>query len=143
MKKEICNAFGNVFLTVEYEDKYNLVHNNWLGYQTLENVMLGANACLELLAYYNCPYLLNDNRLVIGDWNHANDWIANEWTPLAVENGLRYFAHVVNPESYAALSAQMMEEQVSGLLRMRIFEDFEEARNWIITAQPADVPIEI
>lgn len=140
MKKEISNAFGRIFLTVEHQEHNHLIHNNWLGYQTHESIVLGANICLEVMQVYNCPFLLNDNRLVVGPWDHATDWIANDWTPRAVEAGLTHFAHVVSPESFAALSAQMMEEKINGSFRMRIFGDFDEAKWWLKQVPQASVP---
>lgn len=135
MKKEISNAFGKIFLTIEYFEKGNLIHNNWLGYQTLEGIMLGADQCIKVLSDYKCSYLLNDNRLVVGPWDHATDWIANNWTPRAIEAGLTHFAHVVSPESFAALSAETMSAKIDGLFQMQIFDDFNKARNWLLAAQ--------
>lgn len=131
MKREISNAFGKIFLTVEYDAAHGLVYNNWMGYQTLESIILGANACLEVLGHFKCPYLLNDNRLVVGPWDHATDWIASDWTPRAIAAGLTHFAHVVSPESFAALSAEAMSAKTSGSFHMRIFGDFGEAREWL------------
>lgn len=137
MKKEISNAFGKVFLTIEYMGKANCVHNNWLGYQTLDSIVLGANRCIDEISNSNCAYLLNDNRLVVGPWDHATDWIANDWTPRAMQAGLTHFAHVVSPESFAALSAEMMSTKIGDAFHMRIFGDFEEAKNWLAAAQQA------
>lgn len=137
MKREISNAFGKIFLTVEYDTARHLVHNNWLGYQTLESVILGANACLEMVERFRCPFLLNDNRLVVGPWNHATDWIANDWSPRAVALGLSHFALVVSQESLAALSAETMAEKVSGSFHMRIFGEFDQAREWLAAARHA------
>ncbi len=131
MKKEILNAFGKVVLTVEYNAAQRLVYNNWQGYQTMDSIVKGANACLEVIAQHRCARLLNDNRLVVGPWNHATDWIAQDWTPRAVALGLTHFAHVVSEESFAAMSAEMMYEKISGSFRMRIFGDFEEAKKWL------------
>lgn len=135
MKKEINNAFGKVFLTIEYIEKNNLIHNNWLGYQTLEGIILGADQCLHEIVDHSCAYLLNDNRLVVGPWDHATDWIASNWTPRAIKAGLTHFAHVVSPESFAALSAETMSAKIGNSFEMRIFDDFEQAKAWLQTAQ--------
>jgi hypothetical protein len=131
MKKEINNAFGKVFLTIEYLEKLHIIHNNWLGYQTLEGIMLGADQCIDVIARYKCPYLLNDNRLVVGPWDHATEWIATNWTPRAIEAGLTHFAHVVSPESFAALSAETMSTKVGNSFQMQIFEDFESSKSLV------------
>ena len=135
MKREIANAFGKVFLTIEYEPQNSLTSNTWRGYLTLESIMKGANLGLELLAETRCPYLLNDNTHVTGPWDHAVAWIAQDWTPRAIALGLTHFAHVVDAKSFAALSAEAMETSVAGLFTMRIFDRVEDARQWLRAAQ--------
>lgn len=139
MKREINNVFGKVCLTIEYDAEHGLVYNNWLGYQTLDSIILGANACLEVLERFSCPLLLNDNRLVLGPWDHATDWIANDWAPRAIGAGLTHFAHVVSPESFAALSAEAMQVKISGSFHMRTFGDFADAREWLAAVRQASV----
>lgn len=135
MKRDVKNVFGNVCLTVEYDQQLGLVYNNWLGYQTLDSIMTGANACLDILTQHNCPLLLNDNRFVRGPWDHATDWIANDWTPRAIAAGLTHFAHVVSPESFAAYSAEMMYVKISGSFHMRTFGEIGAANEWLAAAR--------
>ncbi|GAA4367277.1 hypothetical protein GCM10023185_39020 [Hymenobacter saemangeumensis] len=135
MKREINNAFGKTFLTIEYDTQHHFVYNNWLGYQTRESIVTGANICIDVLTQHRCPYLLNDNRMVTGPWDHAVDWIANDWTPRAIAIGLTHFAHVVSPESFAALSAEMMHSSVGDSFQMRIFGSMPEAKAWLYQAQ--------
>lgn len=97
--------------------------------------MQGANACLEVIERFKSSSLLNDNRLVIGPWNHATDWIAQDWTPRAMRLGLTHFAHVVSPESLARLSAEEMHVKISHYFQMRIFDDYEAAREWLLHHQ--------
>lgn len=131
MKREVANAFGKVFLTIEYEPANKLTYNTWQGYLTLDSIMRGANIGLELLAETRCPYLLNDNTHVTGPWDHAVEWIATDWTPRAIALGLTHFAHVVDAKSFAALSAEALVSGVAGLFEMRIFGDVATARAWL------------
>jgi hypothetical protein len=135
MKKEVKNPFGKVSLTTEYDAVNNWVYNNWQGYQTKDSVMAGANLCLEVLAPTRCPYLLNDNTLVTGPWDHAVDWIAQDWTPRAIAGGLTHFAHVVSPESFAALSGELMHSRIGNHFQMRIFGSIGAAQQWLREAQ--------
>jgi hypothetical protein len=137
MKKDLTNAFGKVFLSVEYDAQQKLLYNNWRGYQTLESIMTGANACLLELARHRCPYLLNDNTSVTGPWDHAVAWIAEDWTPRAIAGGLTHFAHIVSPESFAALSAEAMVTKVGTSFQMRIFGNLDAARQWLRQEQQA------
>lgn len=135
MIQEISNVFGKVFLTIEYNAANNWVVNTWLGYQTPESIVKGANACIEVIKKYNCPYLLNDNEQVVGPWDHATDWIAEDWTPRAIAAGLTHFAHIASPESLAASSAEMMGQKISGSFNMQTFSNQEDAKAWLSAAQ--------
>ena len=137
MKRDLQNAFGKVFISIAYDRANHLVCNDWRGYQTLESIMAGGNACLAEIQQYQCPYLLNDNTHVTGPWDHAVAWIAQDWTPRAMAVGLTHFAHVVSPASFAALSAEAMSSSVGSSFQMRIFGEVTEARRWLRQEQQA------
>jgi hypothetical protein len=131
LKKDLTNSFGNVFLSIEFDNQNKWVYNNWKGYQSYENVMAGANACIEIIQQYKCPCLLNDNRQVVGPWDHATDWIANDWTPRALKAGMKYFAHVVDKQTLAAMSAEEMHRKVGTVFEMKVFDNMEAAKAWL------------
>jgi hypothetical protein len=135
MKTEIRNPFGEVYLTVEFHEASNLVYNNWFGYQTYPGVIAGANTSLKIIVEHQCPYLLNDNSLVVGPWDHALEWLTTDWAPRAVKGGLTHFAHVVSPESFAAFSAHNLHMEISEKLHMRIFDSVIEGLEWLRAAQ--------
>ena len=137
MTREVANAFGKVFLTMTYEPEHSLTYNVWRGYLTLESIMAGSNVGIEFLAQTKCPYMLNDNTYVSGPWDHAVAWIAQDWTPRAIAHGLRYFAHVVSPASFAALSAEALVSSIGDQFELRIFGSLDEARHWLRTCQQA------
>ncbi|WBA42943.1 STAS/SEC14 domain-containing protein [Hymenobacter canadensis] len=135
MLTELTNGFGKVYLTINYDAANHWVYNNWIGYQTYTGVIAGADACLFPIQENNCRYLLNDNRQVVGPWDHAVEWIATNWAPRATTVGLTHFAHIVSAESLAASSAQSMFLGIGGRLHMRMFSSMEEAQNWLREAQ--------
>jgi hypothetical protein len=137
MAIELTNGFGKVYLTVAYDAANRWVYNNWIGYQTLAGVRAGADACLQPLREQACAYLLNDNRQVIGPWDHAVDWIVTDWAPRASTQGLTHFANVVSPESLAALSAEAMLLGIGNQLQLRMFGDIDAAQAWLRAAQQA------
>ncbi|MDF7811605.1 STAS/SEC14 domain-containing protein [Hymenobacter sp. YC55] len=142
MSSSLLNGFGKVYLTIEYDAANHWVHNQWIGSQTYVGIIAGADACLHHLAEHACPYLLNDNRQVIGGWSHAVQWIASDWAPRAAAQGLTHFAQVVSPESLAALSAEAMHTSIGDRLQIRMFSDIEAAQAWLHnvrlkTANPA------
>lgn len=135
MTTELTNGFGKVYLTIEYDKANGWLYNNWVGYQTYIGIVAGADACLHPLRENRCSYLLNDNRQVVGPWDHAVAWIVSDWAPRAVAQGLTYFANVVSPESMAATSAEAMHLGLGGRLQMRTFGSIDEARAWLRAAQ--------
>ena len=137
MPTEIVNGFGKIYLTIEYDAVNKWVYNNWIGYQTFAGIIVGADECLHPLREHNCAYLLNDNREVVGPWDHAVEWIVTDWAPRAISQGLTHFANVVSPESMAAQSAEAMRLGIEGQLQMRMFGDIAEAQKWLREAQQA------
>ena len=135
MLTEMTNGFGKVYLTTEYDAANQWVYNNWIGYQTYTGIIAGADACLLPLRDNACAYLLNDNRQVIGPWDHAVEWIVTNWANRAAAQGLTHFAHVASPDSLAAHSAEAMHLGIGGRLQMRMFGDMAEARAWLRAAQ--------
>ena len=131
MATKITNAFGKVYLTTEYDGANGWVYNNWMGYQTYPGILAGSDACLVPLRSHACAFLLNDNREVVGPWDHAVEWIVTDWAPRAIAQGLSHFANVVSPESMAALSAEAMHLGLDGALQMRMFGSIDEAKAWL------------
>lgn len=135
MKTEIRNAFGEVYLTIEYHEASHLVYNNWLGYQTYPGIIAGANTCLKIIEEHQCSFLLNDNSGVVDPWDHAMEWLAADWAPRAKTAGLTHFAHVVSPETFAAFSAQSLHAEFNSQFQMRIFDSIIEGLNWLRATQ--------
>ena len=125
------NGFGKVYQTIDYDRSNKWIYNNWIGYQTYAGIVVGANSCLHLMQDNSCTLLLNDNREVVGPWDHAVEWIVTDWAPRAIAQGLTHFANVVSPESMAALSADAMHLGLDGQLQMRSFGEIEQAQAWL------------
>ena len=130
-KREVSAYVDKVFLSIEYLPIEKVLYNNWMGYVTVNNVIAGAEASLEMLQKFDCSKLINDNRELVGRWTDANDWIENDWTPRAVSGGLRYFAHIVSPGVLAEASAINLQERVHGKFNMKLFSDVELAKDWL------------
>ena len=140
-KRELTDANGDVFYTVEYDAEQQWLYSNWIGYVSVENVKRGCDAGIEAIKETKCPNLLNDNRQLTGPWRDANEWIAQDWTPRALQAGLRNFAHVTSPNVFAEFSAKDLETRLDDLhFVLKIFRDFEQAKQWL-TDQIASVTV--
>ncbi len=131
MKKEVTNSFDKVYLTIEFDQSNNWIYNNWVGVLPTDKVIQGCQATIDLLQDHRCPHMLNDNRLVVGSWNSANDWIAQNWVPKVLALGLKRFAHVVSPGIFGQASAAEMVTRVGTQLEMRLFQDIDLAKAWL------------
>jgi hypothetical protein len=129
--RELRSATNKIYLTIYFDEKENLIYNNWCGYVTPENVKNGSLAVIEALKHFNTSAGLNNNQELVGRWNHTVDWIDKEWVPRAVKAGLHYYAHVVDPETFAASSAKDMLNRVNDQFTMKIFDNVPEARKWL------------
>lgn len=131
MKKEIINSFDKVYLTIEVDEENGWIYNSWIGVLPTDQVIRGCQATIDILREHPYGQMLNDNRLVVGSWNSANDWIAEHWVPAVLALGLKRFAHVVSPGIFGQASAAELLTRVGTQLEIRLFQDFELAQAWL------------
>jgi len=130
MTQELRNPFGRVFLTITVNDKNRWVHVNWMGYLTEENIKTGALAYTKTLQESGYNSVLNDTRLILGGWDHSLEWVLNDWAPKAARAGLKYFAMITTPESFAESTASAFYTKLKSF-RAQVFDDKSEAENWL------------
>ncbi len=129
MRRELKNAFGKVYLTVEVDTLNRWVYANWIGYSTEASIKAGVIMYTELLgADLNC--MLIDTRSMIGTWDHSLEWMLSKWAPRAAKAGLAYYALVANPGTFAESTADDFHARVS-LFQARVFDDMEAAKDWL------------
>ncbi|MCJ8163929.1 STAS/SEC14 domain-containing protein [Pontibacter sp. E15-1] len=137
MTRELINAFGRVYLTIEVDKTNKWVHVNWMGYLTAENIKTGAAAYTAELANAGYTCVLNDTRLIVGSWGHSLEWVLEEWAPQAARAGLKHFAMITTPESFAESTA-MEFYQNSIAFEVKTFDDMGTAKSWL---QQFSVPL--
>jgi hypothetical protein len=133
-KISVQNDLGRTYYEASFNPDENWVLSDWSGFVTVEEVKKAANTGLEVFLKMqgNCKKMLNSNEKLQGSWDDANEWIANEWMPRALEGGLKYFAHVVSPDIFAQMSAESMEQNFKEAgFTMRTFGSLNDAENWL------------
>jgi len=130
MKQELKNPFGRVYLTIDVDDRNKWVHVNWMGYLTEDNIKSGALAYTNALAEakYNC--VLNDTRLIVGGWDHSLEWVLNDWAPRAARAGLKHFAMITTPETFAESTASTFYSKLKSF-QAKVFDDKPKAEAWL------------
>lgn len=74
--------------------------------------------------------MLNDTRLVIGSWNHSLEWVLQEWSPNAAKAGLKHFAMITTPETFADSSAAAFYANLKAF-QAGVFDDMDNAKQWL------------
>ena len=136
MKKQLHDEQQIVFFEIEYLEDKNSLYSNWIGsYLSVEQVQQGCLLVLEAIKEHQSSLLLNDNRQLEGVWDDANEWIANEWMPQAIQAGLMKFAHILPQDLFAQLSAEFMEDnakKIEDIFQLKMFNNQEEAEKWLL-----------
>lgn len=128
--KTLSNS-KSVFIEVKRDEAMDCIVANWIGIIGLEEVMEGAMAVINEVKEAGYTSIINDNRQVIGDWRIANEWLTNEWLPVAMAAKLEKFAHILSPYYYGKLSAEDLQAKIGDKLQMKIFQSEDEAIKWV------------
>lgn len=119
------------FVDVSYDDKNEILKANWTGYQNLESVKEGCKIMLLMLAKNNCSHVLNDNSEVAGNWSEAVDWVNETWFPAMKKAGLKKFAWIFSPSTFARMSAMKTLDGKENNTITNFFIEYNEAMNWL------------
>lgn len=130
MKQELKNVFDKTFLSISVDSTNRWVHTDWVGYLTEENIRAGALAYTQVVNEIGFSCVLNDTSQVVGSWSHSLDWVINEWSPQAADAGIKYFALITTPESFAEGSAAKFYANIKAF-QVKVFEDINKAKAWL------------
>ncbi|MFD2515941.1 STAS/SEC14 domain-containing protein [Pontibacter locisalis] len=130
MRQQLSNAFGKVFITIEADTENKWVHTNWVGYLTQENIRAGALAYTSMVKEHGFSCVLNDTSEVLGTWDHSLDWVVNEWSSQAATAGIKHFALITTPESFAGATASNFSS-TNKAFEVKIFADAPTAEAWL------------
>jgi hypothetical protein len=130
MRQELKNVFGKVFLTITADTENRWIHTDWVGYLTQDNIKAGAMAYTNAVKEYGFNCVLNDTSRVVGSWDHSLDWVLNEWAPQAASAGIKYFALIATPESFAASTASSFYSN-NRAFEIRLFDNENSAKGWL------------
>jgi hypothetical protein len=132
MKQELKlkNVFDKVFITITVDSGNRWVHTNWIGYLTEENIKAGALAYTHTVAEAGFTCVLNDTSQVVGGWDHSLDWVVNHWGPDAARAGIKHFAMITNPASFAEISASNFYANLNAF-EVKVFDNKTNAEAWL------------
>ncbi|CAM3425621.1 STAS/SEC14 domain-containing protein [Pontibacter korlensis] len=128
--QELKSAFGKKFITISIDTENRWIRTNWVGYLTHDNIKAGALAYMKAVRESGFSCVLNDTREVLGSWDHSLDWVVNEWASQAAAAGIRNFALITSPESFAESTASNFHAN-NKAFEVRVFADRTSAEAWL------------
>lgn len=114
-------------LTYDEQDRW--MQATWQGYVDPLEALEGAETYLRYATPRPCAYLLNDNAQLRGPWFESLTWLLEIWVPQASRLGLRYVAHIVQADTHHDILTS--SPQVALPFELQIFEDSDDARQWL------------
>ena len=127
------NATGHC--AVDFDTVNDWLVVTWKGFVTAQDGEQGAEESLRVLRLNNVPFLLNDNSQVSGPWFDSVEWLERVWAPQAARLGLRYVAHVMQPDANAELAAAGAHNPFVNRFNLQIFSTVAEAERWLHDCQ--------
>lgn len=131
-KKELRKANGHIYFEAQRQPDNAYIYVNWIGIQSIEMVIMGANQLLGLLRDQSCPAVLNSNQELIGPWHDGALYLGNKWAPQAQQLGVMYFAHVLAPGVYGQSSFQKFYQAGQQYLQIKTFTTLPDAAAWLV-----------
>ncbi|WP_019946661.1 hypothetical protein [Hymenobacter aerophilus] len=141
MRQQFLNSTGSPFLTTEFDQQNNWIYNDWQGLLTMDYIQQGSYGILDIIRQSHCPYLLTDNRHLLGSWKHANDWLEQVWIPQALAAGMVYYAHILAPGVFGQASVEDMHLRVGSHLQLQLFDTLDDAVAWLREMQAQNAKV--
>ncbi|WP_139922415.1 hypothetical protein [Hymenobacter sp. DG01] len=136
MHQRLLSAPGSPnFCQIVYDEANHWLFTTWAGYVGPDYAHDGATVGLQLLRQLHCSCLLNDNSRIQGPWFDSLEWLATTWGPVAAEAGLRYIAHVAQPNAAVSSSFDPSVQRLLGQFEIQVFDDLYEATDWLSSCQ--------
>ena len=131
-------------LTMKLETENIVVYhdrlNDWLfvscaNQLTFEEVRQGFNECLEIIEKHHCARLIVDSYAVKYSplLHEINRWLANDWLPVANEQGLRFIAQLTPADPNWRLFDAPSERLIRPSVKISHFGTLVSAVKWICT----------
>jgi hypothetical protein len=126
------NKMGQVFHSIDlsYASKGIFFHS-WEGYRTNDQfIEVLQGHFFEFFAKHKCSKMLTETSKMTGTFAAANEWLANEFTPKLISQGVTKHAVVLASNIFAQLAAEEWEQKVSGFTN-RNFGNLNDAVKWL------------
>lgn len=131
-KKELKKVSGDVYFVAEREAGNAYIQANWIGIQSLETIMYGANQLLIMLQKQPCSTILNNQSELIGPWDDGALFLGKAWAPKARQLGVKNFVQVLAPGIYGKRSFEKFKQVAVQHFQIETFELETDAKAWLL-----------
>lgn len=123
MKLEVKNKLGEVYYTAFYNEEKAWIESDWYGYVSAEEVIQAVTQLLNELKSVPYVHHLNDSSKAEGAWEEANEWLAQNWIPFAISNGLKKFSFIVSQDIFSKMASDELVTIIPGTsFEMKTFQ---------------------
>lgn len=123
------------YLKLEWDETARIIIAKWAGYTNSTDFRAGLAKGLEIITNYRATNWLADVRnakvLSLADQNYQTI----EWTPQAIERGLKRIAYVVPEDVIAQMALNRIDRKTAGL-ETHHFSNVKAARDWLVSFRP-------
>lgn len=116
---------------LDFNETEGWLRATWTGYIDPIEAYHGATNYLDAMQALRCPYLLNDNSALSGPWFDSVEWLRTVWGPQAKRLGLRYIAHVSQPQDLLDQASSLNHNPFGPELTLQVFDDVAHAEEWL------------
>lgn len=117
-------------VTVSWDSINNWISVVWRNTPSKETVKKGCEEIRKLLLLKKASLVLNDNTQITGAWG-ASSWVAEEWFPLMISEGLKKFAWIESPASALSVISAKRSYVKNNEGVISLFKDKAEAEKWL------------
>ena len=92
---------------------------------------------LDTILKYNAALFLSDTSKEGVIAPEDRKWLEEEIIPVAIKNGLKYAATIMDKNLFKKYYLKKIKEasQQFGMMSLRIFDDYEEGRKWLLSQE--------
>lgn len=129
--KNTKNFYADDLVSIRHNKSKKRLEVHWKGFQDQNTVKKTCLIMLDFLKYHSLSMVINDNTQVKGNWSDAVDWVGCIWFPMMEKAGLKYFAHVLSPNTFGQLAAKKSIDIMAVKVETQYFNDFSLAEEWL------------
>lgn len=119
-------------LVLEFDEKLGCIIQTWIGFAGTEKFRAGVEKTNELFRRTKSKKFIVDGSGAAVVKQEDTEWAAKTAIPLAIQNGLKYYALIVPKNLFSQISLQHFKSSLNQpSLEVQLFDDITKAKTWM------------